>query len=586
METFIEEFKIIFSYLKKYKKRVQIASFFALIGVGISVAIPFLYGRLVDLVQVFPTDLWLIFNLLAIWLLMSLISAFLNKKSAQIGSFVGIDASNDLICRASAHLINLPLSFHKKKKAGEIISKIDRAANYLFRIFDEILIWSLPQFLAAILGILVLFFIEWRLALGATIVFSVYILVTLLKTIPIIKNQEELNKVFEEVHGNLYDASLNVQTVKSCAAEKFQIRKTSYDYRNKLAPIFKDFNSLWNSLSFWQNFIFSIGFIALFGLALYFLKQEILTAGQLIMFLGYLNLIHAPLRALAWQWQTLKTGMTAIKRVEEFLKIEAEDFKKEGIVLKKIQGNVEFKNISFGYQADNLILDNINLKVLAGQKIALVGGSGQGKTTLIDLISLYFQPISGEILIDGVNIQSLNLNFLRKIIAYIPQEITLFNDTVRNNIRYGKIEATEEEIVKAAKAAHAHEFVESFSKKYEQIVGERGVKLSTGQKQRIAIARALIRDPKILILDEATSSLDSESEKLIQEALGELIKEKTTFIIAHRLSTVKKADKILVLEKGKIIEEGTHEELIKIKGAYFKFYSLQFDQIYEKDSQN
>ena len=576
METFIEEFKIIFSYLKKYKKQVQVASLFALIGIGISIAIPYLYGMLVDLVQVSPVDLWLIFNLLAIWFLMSLASAFLNRASNQIGSFVGIDASNDLVCRASAHLINLPLSFHKKKKSGEIISKISRAADCLLRIFDDILIWALPRFLAAIFGILVLFFIEWRLALGTALVFSVYILVTLLKTIPIIENQEELNKAFEKVYGNMYDASLNIQTIKSCTAEKFQRRKRSYDYRKKLAPIFKDFNSLWNSLSFWQNFIFSIGFMFLFGLALYFLKQEIFTPGQLIMFLGYLNLIHDPLRSLAWQWQTYRIGMTAIKRVEKLLKMKTEDFKEEGIILKKVQGNVEFKNISFSYKESGLVLDNISFKASAGQKIALIGGSGEGKTTLVDLISLYFQPTSGEILIDGVNIQNLNLNSLRKIIAYIPQEITLFNDTIRNNIRYGKLEATEEEIIKVAKAANAHKFIESFTKQYEQIVGERGIQLSTGQKQRIAIARALIRDPKILILDEATSSLDSESEKLIQEGLEELTKEKTTFIIAHRLSTIKKADKILVLEKGKIIEEGTHEELIKKRGAYFKFYSLQF----------
>ena len=294
------------------------------------------------------------------------------------------------------------------------------------------------------------------------------------------------------------------------------------------------------------------------------------------MFVGYLNLIYSPLTMLAWYWQQFRTGMAAIKRAEKFLEIEEEDFKKEGKILKEVKGKVEFKNVSFGYYDHKLVLGKINLLSQSGQKIALVGGSGEGKTTLADLLSLYFKPLSGKIFIDDIDIEKLNLRFLRKIIASVPQEITLFNDTVKNNIRYGKPEATEEEIKKAARAANASDFIDNFPEKYNTVVGERGVKLSTGQKQRIAIARALIRDPKILILDEATSSLDSESEKLVQEALEKLIKDRTTFIIAHRLSTIRKADQILVLEKGRIAESGSHEELLGKKGLYHKFYSLQF----------
>jgi len=193
----------------------------------------------------------------------------------------------------------------------------------------------------------------------------------------------------------------------------------------------------------------------------------------------------------------------------------------------------------------------------------LVGGSGEGKTTLVDLISLYFIPTKGKILIDNIDIKKLNLSFLRKIIAYVPQNIILFNDTIKNNIRYGKPNADEQEIISAAKAANAHQFIKTFSKGYNQLVGERGIKLSAGQKQRLAIARAIIRNPKILILDEATSSLDVRSEKLVQDALEKLIKNRTTFIIAHRLSTIKQADKILVLEKGRIIEQGTSFFAIK-----------------------
>jgi ABC-type multidrug transport system fused ATPase/permease subunit len=263
--------------------------------------------------------------------------------------------------------------------------------------------------------------------------------------------------------------------------------------------------------------------------------------------------------SLAWLWQEFRIGITTIKRVRELLKIQPENYNPKGKVLKNVQSKVEFKNISFSYKKDRQILKGINFTAQAGEKIAIVGGSGEGKTTLADLISLYFIPTKGKILIDGENTQELNLSFLRKIIAYVPQEIILFNDTVKNNIRYGKPNASKKEIVAATKAANADQFIETF------------------QKQRIAIARALIRDPKILILDEATSSLDVQSEKLVQEALEKLIKGRTTFIIAHRLSTVRNADKILVLEKGKIIEQGNHQELIEKKGAYYKFYSLQFE---------
>jgi len=262
--------------------------------------------------------------------------------------------------------------------------------------------------------------------------------------------------------------------------------------------------------------------------------------------------------------------------VEELLQIDKEDFNEEGKVVEDPTGKVEFKNISFGYKKESKVLKDISFVVKSGQKIALVGGSGEGKTTLVDLISLYFKPREGMIFFDDIDIQDLNLHFLRRIIAYVPQEISLFNDTVKNNICYGNPEATDGEIIVAARAANAHKFIESFPQKYDTLVGERGIKLSTGQKQRVAIARAIIRDPKILILDEATSSLDSESEKLVQEALDRLIKGRTTFIVAHRLSTIKEADNILVLEGGRIIEKGTHNELIKKKGTYFKFYSLQF----------
>jgi len=223
-----------------------------------------------------------------------------------------------------------------------------------------------------------------------------------------------------------------------------------------------------------------------------------------------------------------------------------------------------------------MILDEINLVANPGQKIALIGGSGEGKTTLVDLLSLYIIPNKGKIMIDGTDIRKLKLKNLRDNIAYVPQDIILFNNTIKNNIRLGKFSVSDEKIIEAVKAANADHFIEKFPKKYNQFVGERGIKLSAGQRQRIAIARALIREPKILILDEATSSLDVRTEKLVQEALDVLVKGRTTFIIAHRLSTIRNADKILVLKNGRIAEQGNHQELMEKQGEYYKLYSLQF----------
>ncbi|MCK4520410.1 ABC transporter ATP-binding protein [Candidatus Parcubacteria bacterium] len=572
----IQEFKIIWEYLRKYKKEVRRLAVLAIITSSITAVIPYIYGRLVDLVSIQTTELSFIFALLGIWLLMSIVTALFNRFVRLRGNFLATDAYNNLMCESSNHVMELPLKFHTEKKIGAIFSKIERAAMYLQTIISNVIFWIFPEFLTVSTGILILFFIEWKLAIGIIFLCLGFILITLYKTTPIIESQKKLNKTSEMVSGNLYDAFLNIQTIKSCAGENFQRQRTNKDYNQTLGPDFKDFFRAWSSLSLWQNFFFSLGFISVFGFALLLLRENLITPGKLVMCLGYLTILRHPLMNLAWLWQDFRTGITTIKRVRKLLEIKPENYNPDGKILEQVKGEIKFKDVSFGYKRNRLILADINLTALAGKKIAIVGGSGEGKTTLVDLISLYFIPTQGKILFDGVDTKKMNLSFLRSIIAYVPQEIILFNDTVKNNILYGKPNATDKEIIEATKAANAHGFIETFPKKYDQIVGERGIKLSTGQKQRLAIARAIIRDPKILILDEATSSLDMESERLVQGALEKLIKNRTTFIIAHRLSTVRNADKILVLEKGKIIEQGTHKELIRKKGAYFKFYSLQF----------
>jgi len=508
-------------------------------------------------------------SLILLTILSNTISRFTDIK----GSDLATKASFNLIKTTTDRLLRLPISYHKEKKMGEIIQRATRGSEFLLMIVESIGFTVVPSLLTLVIALGILFWVKWQLAIILLLILVIYTLITIYQTKPIIKSHTKLNKAYEKFYGNLYDSVLNIETVKSNTGEVREIEKLTKASKKIIKQRYS-FVKAWNNLSFWQKTVFSFGFVLIFAVSLFLLQLKIISVGELIMFIGYVNLSYSPLVELAQNYRWIKRGMTAIKRTVNLLKIKSEEYqKKKGKKLKKIKGEVEFKNVTFGYK-NQPVLQNLSFKVKAGEVIALVGESGVGKTTLVDLISCYYKPSKGKILIDGIDITKIDLTSLREKIAVVPQEVTLFNDTIKNNIKYGKPRATEKEIIEAAKAANAHQFIEKFPKKYNQIVGERGIKLSTGQKQRIAIARALLKNPKILILDEATSSLDSKTEKLVQEALKRLIKNRTTFIIAHRLSTVTQADKILVLKNGKIVERGNHKELIK-KGRFYRelYYS-------------
>ncbi|GAF73965.1 unnamed protein product, partial [marine sediment metagenome] len=391
----------------------------------------------------------------------------------------------------------------------------------------------------------------------------------------LIKELKKLHKRGEQAYGDLYDSIGNIQTVKSFTQEELEKQKVITNFTVKSGNQYKTFIKCWRKLDAWQKTIFSFGFVLVFGSAIYFLNQQIITTGQLVMFVGYVSLVYTPFGQLAFSYRVFKFSIADLQRYQTLLRVKPEPYQAKRKIFKNIQGAVEFDNVSFKYEKGKKVLLEINFKVKSGEIVAIVGESGVGKTTIVDLISGYYKPTQGKITVDGHDLQNVTIESLRKNIALVPQEVTLFNDTIRNNIGYGKLDATDEEIVEAAKIAHAHQFILKFPKKYNQIVGERGIKLSTGQKQRVAIARAVLRNPKILILDEATSSLDSVTEKLVQDALDKLMKNRTTFIIAHRLSTIQKADKIIVFKKGKIIETGDHQELINKGGVYKELCKLQ-----------
>ncbi|MEK7147015.1 MAG: ABC transporter ATP-binding protein, partial [Patescibacteria group bacterium] len=487
---------------------------------------------------------------LSLWILSRAIHDIADKFKDVRQETLAVILESDYIINGFSKLISFPLSFHKKHKIGEITQRINRAADWLSSIVNRILIDLLPDFLSIIIAFFITFSIKPVLSLMLFFAVFIYVLV-LIRVAPRIANLlEKMHKGWSRAYGDGYDTVLNVQAVKQATAEKYEKRKFFKNFRLKAARFFIDFTALQSSLNLTQRLLITFTNFALLVFSIFLIWKNELTIGELLAFQGYAAMFFAPFITLGRNWSLVQNGLVAIERAEAILKNPEEQYTPENaVILSELHGKIEFKNVSFGYAKNQgRTLDDISFIVEPGQSIALVGESGVGKTTFIDLISFYFQPNRGKILIDGHNLKNIDLKTLRSFISVVPQEILLFNDTVKNNIKYGKFDASDAEVMEAARFAHADEFIENFSKKYNQLVGERGIKLSTGQKQRIAIARAILRNPRILILDEPTSALDAKSEQFITESIEKLMKGRTTFIIAHRFSTVRKADLILVLD--------------------------------------
>ena len=572
--SFKELLKLIWQYLRPQKRMVYFCIFLATLAAVISAIIPIIYGRLVDTAVNPNPDLKMIALTLFVWFVFVLIANWISRFNDFKGSQLGNEVFQSFTTDIYYHYLQLPLSFHKDKKSGEQMNKVSRAANFIWDITESLTFYLLPSFLTALVAIILMFMTEWRLTLVIILILFFYTLISVIKNRPILEAEKKSNKLWELAWGHIYDSVHNIQLVKAHIKENEE-RLNAENFLNRVRHKMTDFFWGHRRLSAWRNNIQGLGFIIVFALALYFLIQKQITAGVLVSFVGYVNLVFRPFNQLTDHYRQLQRGMITIGRAVKLFDIEKELYG-HGKKLKNIKGRIEFKKVSFAYDDKyKKVLKNINFRAEPGETIALVGESGAGKTTLVGLLSRNYELKSGQILLDGHNINELELTSLREKIAIVPQEISLFNNTIKKNLVYAKKRAGEKEIIEALKAANAWDFVSKFPKKINQKVGERGIKLSTGQKQRIAIARAILRDPKILILDEATSSLDSISEKLVQEALKNLILSRTTFIIAHRLSTILQADKILVFDKGELVEQGRHDELIKNQGVYWRLYQKQ-----------
>lgn len=474
-------------------------------------------------------------------------------------------------------IVFLPVRYFDVQRTGRIMSRITNDVNMMEQSLYQIVEMSQNAVYTLVFAT-ALFLTNWQLTIFTVVIFTISGFITRRFGDRIRSFSREITNTLADISAFLQEKINGIRIVKSFNREEHEQKEfrrkveSNYHFSMKIVrtmALLSPVNELFNTIVVALLVIFT---------AFLFINASMTIEGM-ISFLILMTFLAKPVKAIGENIARLQKSLVSAGYIFEMLDLDKEKMPAGAIDVHApiVHGEVEFKNVSFSYDGEGPALKDITVKVRAGEKVALVGPSGSGKTSLVNLIPRFYEVSKGTILIDGTDTKTMSLKTLRSHIGIVPQEVVLFSGTILDNIRYGRLEASEEDVKEAARNANAHEFIDRLEKQYDTEVGERGVQLSGGQRQRIAIARAILRDPKILLMDEATSALDTESELAVQEAVDRLMKGRTAFIIAHRLSTVYRSDRILVLERGSIVEEGSHAELLrKDSGLYKRLYSLQF----------
>ncbi len=513
-----------------------------------------------------------------------ILGVFFIKGLCQWGSdyllqYIGLSVVADLRNRLYGHILDLPISFFDNQAGGVLISRITNDVHEIQYAVSKAVTGLIRDAFMVIGLIFVVFYQNWRLAIIAFFVLPFAFLPLFIFAKVLRKLAMNTQQAMARLTIILHETFRGIRIVKAFCREKYE--KQRFSERNKEYLEYARKSAWIDAMSSpLMEFIGAIGIASIMAYGGYQVIKGNASPGGFFSFLGGLLLLYKPVKSLSKLNSIIQKGMVALERVHRIMDQKSNIVDIPGArKIDKIEGHVKFSEVCFGYD-DKPVLENISFEVNPGEVVALVGQSGSGKTTLVNLIPRFYDVWKGAVLVDGIDVRKMQVRSLRKHIAIVTQHSFLFNDTIRNNIAYGiqpnGKTITDDEIMEAARLACADKFIQDFPDGLNTIVGEHGIKLSGGQQQRICIARAILKNAPILILDEATSSLDSESEFEVQKALGNLMRGRTTFIVAHRLSTIQRANRIMVLSKGKIVEEGSHTELLSLKGTYSKLYELQF----------
>jgi len=574
-KTSLKKASRLFVYLKPYKLEFSLGILFLLLSTAASLIFPALMGQLVDsasekmIRNINEIALWL----LALFALQAIFSYF------RIVLFVNVTEKFLAVLRQEtyAHLIKLPMNFFSKRRVGELNSRIASDISMLQETFTTDLAEFFRQVVIIIGGIVFLSLTSVKLTLFMLAIIPAMMLAAVFFGRYIKRFSKQVQESIAESNTIIEETLQGIQNVKAFTNEFFEIGRYTKK-TNEVMKIAKKGGKYRGAFASFIIFCLFGSIVAVIWYGVLMINAGELSIGQLFTFILYSVFIGASVGGMADIYAKIQKAIGATEHLLDILNEPAENIT-DNTTKNSVSGHIQFKDLSFAYPSrpEIKVLKSLNFEIKEGQNIALVGPSGAGKTTLASILFGFYKINEGQVLIDEKNIEDYDLHFLRKQIAIVPQDILLFGGTIKENIAYGKLEATEQEIEEAARKANAINFINEFPEKMETLVGERGIQLSGGQRQRIAIARALLKNPRILILDEATSALDSESEKLVQEAMEVLMKGRTSLVIAHRLSTIKNSDCILVVENGQIIEQGTHKELDKTGGLYSQLSKMQFN---------
>ena len=577
----IQVVRRLFAYLKPYK--LPILQVLLLIGLVITVELfnPYFLKLGIDRF-IANKDVVGLLVLSAVMVALNVVSMVCSRMRIKIMSGVTNKVLMTIRQELYNHIQKLSFSFFDERPVGKILARIIGDVNSLNDLFTNSITSLIPEVTKIIAVMIIMLSMNYKLALASFVTLPFLAAGMFLVETTSRKRWQMFRKKNSNLNAFTHEDFSGIRVVQSFTAEE-ETSKTFLDLLKATRDAFM--KAVRINDSFWPmvEMSWGVGTVVVYWYGMRLIEAQDITVGLLVAFTGYVSIFWQPIMNISNFYNTLLTNIAGAERIFEIMDIEP-DIKNDAkaLTMPKIKGNVSFKNVTFSYDGQNPVLKNVSFDVKAGETIALVGPTGMGKTTIVNLISRFYETQEGTVSIDGYDVKKVTIESLRSQMGVMMQDTFLFSGTIKDNIRYGKLDATDEEIIAAAKAVSAHEFIMKMEKGYDTQVNERGSRLSAGQRQLIAFARALLANPKILILDEATASIDTHTERLIQQGIKSLLKGRTSFVIAHRLSTIQSADRIMVIDNGCIREMGTHEQLLKNKDLYYQLYMAQFKFLEEE----